>query len=370
MSLAPRNLVLAAVAIALYALSAALDARHGFEPPAPLFADFDPARVARVRIARTLPPQIDASASAPAGHLGAGASAPAAQLDAGASAPAGRLGAPARQQQLVELERTSTGFGIVQCAGFPAHPGAVEDLLQRIGALRAGELLARNESGRGAYELGDNAPRLELLDASGRALVALRQGRDARGASVVLPLLGSAHDGEVVRAPGLIALDARPEAWLDARVPLPELETIESIRIRVRGESRTNVIEREAPSGAWRGLDARGAGALDLLLAALEGLVVVRVDGVHPDESPAGGKPLPPDVELALSGAGRTWTLDFLPLGAFETKELRVLACSGWERDYRAFTPAASAALVEQRLHALDEAVEAAKSNGGDSSPR
>lgn len=336
MSIAPRNLVLAALVLALFALNALLDARHGFEPPRPLFTELDPARVARVRIARALPAQPGAKAT----------------------------------QELVELERTQDGFGIVQCAGFPAHPGAVEDLLQRVGALRAGELLARNETGRGAYELGDNAPRLELLDEQGRALAALRQGRDARGASVVLPLLGSAHDGEVVSAPGLIALDARPEAWLDARVPLPELGTIERLWFQIAGEMQPTVIEREGPGQAWRGLDARAQGALDLLFAALEGLVVVRVGGLNSTEDATSGAPQPPDVELAMSGAGQTWFLEFQPLGSFETTELRAFECNSWKRNYLAFAPAASAAMVEQRMRALSEAAAAAQSGGGDPSNR
>jgi len=343
MSIAPRNLALAAVAIALFALSAWLDARRGFEPPTPLFTDFDPARVARVRIARTLP-----------------------------QAP----GADAKPvQQLVELERTSEGFGIAQCAGFPAHPGAVEDLLQRVAALRAGELLARNEAGRGAYELGEQAPRLELLDASGRALAALRQGRDARGASVVLPLLGSAHDGEVVSAPGLIALDARPEAWLDARVPLPELESVDRIAFEIAGAARSTPIERERPGGPWSGLDANAASALDLLIGALEGIVVVQVDGpverpVERADERAGATP-PAGLVLRMSGAAPFWLLEIWPAGKSDASQSpRVFECNAWGRVYRARMPEASAALIEQRARALDDAVEAAKSRGGDSSNR
>lgn len=241
----------------------------------------------------------------------------------------------------LELVRPENGWTVVQRRGFPAHAGAVQDLLQRVRGLSTTDLVANEAASHALYGIDDGAPRLAVFDGQGAALARLQISRPQEGATGSYVVLDGAE--AVYRAPGLPPVTADPVRWLDTRLLDFDPTRVRSLRVARMDQSAELRLVRGA-DGRWRilgGTVSLPPAVVDPLLLTAANLYFLDVaDGV-PDE--ASGLE-PPRLMLALEledGA-----LARLHLGT-EGDGGRYATSPGWKSPWVVLLPESSARRLE-----------------------
>ena len=152
--------------------------------------------------------------------------------------------------QRVSVVRRGEGWIVSELQDFPAQAWLVEQLIDRVGALRTTSQVAREASSWEELGVGEDALRLRFEDESGVPVASLRLGRpvQSQASAERVPHLRLEGRDAVYRAPGVPWVEPEPARWM--RTALFEL-TPES----VTGLGLVSAVAQVEP---WRAEYARG----------------------------------------------------------------------------------------------------------------